>query len=428
MFRKSDRSADFGEPVPKAPRPAYGRWGAGVVLIAVVCAGTVVVLRHKPGETGPSAAVPAAATARIERRSLSTSQSIPGTVGFGKPRDLGGQGSGVVTWLPQPGSTIRQGHQLYRVDDRPVALFYGELPLYRDIAGKNLVGRDVEVIAANLTAMGYDIGYQPSPGAQVTEHLDEADPAPDDGDAGTTDKTADKTTEKTTDKGTTGGAKTDRGTASTTTRTVIVRSGEGVLTPSLKAAIRRWQEDQHLEETGTVRIGDVVVQAGPVRVDSVAVQPGADAGQALMSVSAIKKVISVEADADQVGAMHRGEKVSITLPDESKVKGRVSSIGSTVTSDDGDDTKKVTVTITPDRLKALSGIDSADVTVVFAGTTHKNVLAVPVEALVSLNEGGYAVQLPSGSLIAVTTDLFSGGMVEIQGDGLEDGESVVVAS
>ena len=412
------------------------------MLIGVVCAGTVVVLRHKPGETAPSAGVPAATTAQITRRSLSTSQSIPGTVGFGKPRDLNGQGSGVVTWLPQPGSTIRQGHQLYRVDDRPVALFYGELPLYRDIAGKNLVGRDVEVVAENLTAMGYDIGYQPATGAQVTEQLAAADQASQDGGTGTADsattgRPADKSAGESGDKsatesddkeGTADGSRSGGAAASPTSKTVTVRSGEGVLTPGLKAAIRRWQEDKHLDETGTVRIGDVMVQAGPVRVNSVAVQPGASAGQALMSVSAIKKVISVEADADQVGAMHRGEKVSITLPDESRVKGRVSSIGTTVTTDDGDSTKKVSVTITPDRARALSGIDAADVTVVFAGTTHKNVLAVPVEALVSLNEGGYAVQLPTGALIAVTTDLFADGMVEIQGDGLEDGENVVVAS
>jgi hypothetical protein len=392
MFRKPDRPADFGEPVPRAHRPAYGRWGAGVVVIGAVCAGTVVVLAHQPAEGAPSAAVPAAATAQIERRSLSTSQSIDGTVGFGSPRDLSGQGSGVVTWLPQPGSTIRRGHQLYRVDDRPVALFYGALPLYRDIAGKNLVGRDVEVIAANLVAMGYDIGYQPGAGAQIPKRAGE--------------KT--KTTKP--------------------AKTVTVRSGEGVLTPSLKAAIRRWQKDQHLDETGSVKVGDVVVQSGPVRVNSVAVQPGATAEQALMSVSAIRKVISVDADADQVGAMHRGEKVGITRPDESRVKGRVTSIGTTVTTDESDATKKVTVMIAPDHVKSLSGIDSADVTVVFAGTTHKNVLAVPVEALVSLNEGGYAVQLPTGALIAVETDLFADGMVEIRGEGLEDGENVVVAS
>jgi phosphoribosylcarboxyaminoimidazole (NCAIR) mutase len=110
------------------------------------------------------------------------------------------------------------------------------------------------------------------------------------------------------------------------------------------------------------------------------------------------------------------------------VKGRVTSIGTTVTTDESDATKKVTVMIAPDHVKSLSGIDSADVTVVFAGTTHKNVLAVPVEALVSLNEGGYAVQLPTGALIAVETDLFADGMVEIRGEGLEDGENVVVAS
>jgi hypothetical protein len=53
------------------------------------------------------------------------------------------------------------------------------------------------------------------------------------------------------------------------------------------------------------------------------------------------------------------------------------------------------------------------------------VLAVPVGALVALREGGYALQTPEGTLIAVGTGVFAGGLVEVKGAGITAGQSVV---
>ena len=65
-------------------------------------------------------------------------------------------------------------------------------------------------------------------------------------------------------------------------------------------------------------------------------------------------------------------------------------------------------------------------------TRHDDVLAVPVSALVALLEGGYAVEVVdddgSRRYVAVETDLFDDGWVEVRGDGLSEGQSVVVAS
>jgi len=85
------------------------------------------------------------------------------------------------------------------------------------------------------------------------------------------------------------------------------------------------------------------------------------------------------------------------------------------------------VTVTADQPKNLDKLDAADVTVNFTGRTAKDVLAAPVEALVALTEGGYAVQGPAG-LVAVKTGMFAQGWVEITGDGLAEGMAVAVSS
>jgi voltage-gated potassium channel Kch len=59
-------------------------------------------------------------------------------------------------------------------------------------------------------------------------------------------------------------------------------------------------------------------------------------------------------------------------------------------------------------------------------------VVVPVEALVALREGGYAVESVDASghrrYLAVTLGLFEDGNVEISGDGLSEGQKVVVPS
>jgi hypothetical protein len=58
------------------------------------------------------------------------------------------------------------------------------------------------------------------------------------------------------------------------------------------------------------------------------------------------------------------------------------------------------------------------------------VLVVPIRALVALAEGGYAVERVSGAtsqLVAVEPGAFGDGIVEITGDGVAEGDSVVVA-
>jgi hypothetical protein len=53
---------------------------------------------------------------------------------------------------------------------------------------------------------------------------------------------------------------------------------------------------------------------------------------------------------------------------------------------------------------------------------------VPVQALLALAEGGYALETEGGDLIGVETGAFADGFVEVAGQGLAEGLEVVVAS
>jgi multidrug efflux pump subunit AcrA (membrane-fusion protein) len=62
---------------------------------------------------------------------------------------------------------------------------------------------------------------------------------------------------------------------------------------------------------------------------------------------------------------------------------------------------------------------------------HRDVLAVPVGALLALAQGGYAVAVESRgtrTLIAVTPGIFDGSLVEVTSSGLRPGMRVEVPS
>jgi len=83
------------------------------------------------------------------------------------------------------------------------------------------------------------------------------------------------------------------------------------------------------------------------------------------------------------------------------------------------------VTLTLDEPKKVSGLSAAPVTVDLTRDTRKQVEAVPVTALVALAEGGFAVRLEGGELVAVETGLYAAGYVEIT-SGLEAGDRIEV--
>ncbi len=330
-----------------------------LAAVALIGVGALVVVRWPRPAPAVAVAGPTLATTKVRKMDLSDSRMVAGTLGFGSAHPVKGTGPGVLTKLPSVGAKVARGKTLYRVDDQPVVVLYGDTPLFRPIGKPGLTGRDVLELRHNLTALGYHS-------------------------SGIAD----------------------------------------VCDASLLDALKRWQKDLDLPGPGVLSPGQAVVLAGRGRVSAVSAQPGDPADGPLLSVTSTTKVVSVPMSPTDAGALHTGLAVSITLPDAKVVPGRVTALSPTVSSDD--DSPKMTVTVTPD--KAVTSYDSAPVQVRFTTIDRKGVLAVPVGALVALREGGYAVQRPDGSLIAATTGVFAGGMVQVSGPALADGTTVVTTS
>jgi hypothetical protein len=279
-----------------------------------------------------------------------------------------GAGSGVLTKLPSIGAKVSRGRVLYRVNDQPVVVLYGDTPLFRPIDKAELTGPDVLELRHNLTALGYHC---------------------------------------------------------------YALRGD-VSDACLLDALKRWQKDLGVASPGVLKPSQAMVVAGPRRVSEVTAQLGDPVDEPLFSISSTTKLVTLPMSPTDAGTLHTGMPVSITLPNGSKVPGKISAISPNVTGggsagvDDGDGDSaeaKETVTILPK--KAVTSYDSATVQVRITTAARKGVLAVPVGALIALREGGYALQRPDGGLIAAATGVFAGGMVQVKGSGIAPGMAVV---
>ncbi|MEY9926823.1 peptidoglycan hydrolase-like protein with peptidoglycan-binding domain [Catenulispora sp. GP43] len=361
------------------------RWlsvALGAVAVSAVAVTAVTMLRFKPAAVPQARSAPPQ-TATIARTTLSTTVTLQGTLGYGTSTPFTGRKAGTVTWLPTVGTVVGQGQTLYSVDALPVALFLGTTPLYRAIDDKAAPGPDIAEVNANLRSLGY--GFVPA------------------GDA---------------------------------------------YTPGTENALKKWQQSKGLAANGTLAIGDLVVLPAPVRVASLDTQLGAPAAADLLGLSSTTKHVTVTVDPRQVdtSVLTRGLKVSLTLPDGKQATGTISALsspgaaapaGSSGSSGGGGGggggASGPSMTVDVADQSALSGMDSGSVGITVTTGSVDNVLAVPVEALVAVQGGGYAVQEVTGDgqtsiLVGVQTGLFANGLVQISGQGIAEGLKVVTVS
>jgi hypothetical protein len=403
------RSGSAGTAVPRAPEQDRSRGRrrlVGLVAALIVLAGGLGLARWigRAGAAGSGVEmVSPMATTEVAEGDISTAHTEPGALGYGAARTITGNGNGVITWLPAAGTTITRGQRMYAVDDQPVPLFYGTIPLFRNLDTKGTAGRDVRVVSDNLRALGYAVGSQPSPGTVVDQSVPySAAPSP-------------------------------GPTATQPPSRVVKRAlhdGEAVLTATLIQAIKAWQRHLELPVSGELTAGSVLVLPAAVRVSALSAQVGAPAAGDLLSTTSTSKVITVLAGESEVATVDNGDHASVALSDGTTTSARVTSVGTALQTPDGGDpsSPKLAITLVLDRPSQLKHVDSADLQVSFAAQTHKHVLTVPIAALLALQEGGYALQTPAGALIAVRTGIFAAGRVEVSGTGVTEGLTVVTTS
>jgi peptidoglycan hydrolase-like protein with peptidoglycan-binding domain len=358
----------------------YGTAAVGGVVALVATAGGVAFTTGALGlgsddpKASSSAKLPPA-TAAVTRQTLVDSKSEDGTLGYGDTTTINNQQQGTVTWVPAEGQVLRRGTTLYRVNTLPVTLMYGTVPMYRRLANGVDDGPDVKQLERNLRALGY------------------------------TGFTVDET-----------------------------------FSSATATAVKAWQDDRGLTKTGAVEVGQVVFAPGAVRVDTAKLKVGGSAGPGspALDVTGTNRIVSVALKVGDERVAKKGAQVKVELPGGEEVNGRITSVGKVAhAADNSDDPNAQTdpsdstidVTIALAKTTSSGAVDQAPVTVNFTSAEHKNVLSVPVAALLALSEGGYGVQVVEGTtsrIVAVETGLFADGQVEITGSGITAGTKVGV--
>jgi peptidoglycan hydrolase-like protein with peptidoglycan-binding domain len=284
--------------------------------------------------------------------------------------------SSTYTELPALGAIVRRNGVLYEISGEPVVLLYGPVAPWRAFVPRMTRGRDVAELNRSLRALGF--------GASLR------------GDA---------------------------------------------YTASTIDAVKRFQAAHGLPETGALLLGSVVFAPGAVRVTAVTptvgatVQPGP-----VLTTTSTDRTVTIALAAGQQSEVAVGDPVSITLPDNSTTPGRVTYVGTVATTPpssyqgggNGPSSPTIAVDVTPAHPAATGRLDQAPVSVSITTGHVRDALVVPVNALLALASGGYAVEVVGAGgvhhLAGVDPGLFddANGYVQVTGRGLGVGQRVVV--
>lgn len=296
------------------------------------------------------------------------------------------------------GDIVTQDRPVYSLDDQPVPLLYGVIPAYRAFFVGMSDGADVAELTRDLIALGYGDRLSPS------NHYSAA----------------------------------------------------------TAAAVKRWQGARGLPGTGSIPLGDVVFEPGPIRITGVSasvgspVGSGGSGGGTVLTATGTTPVVTVDLDVSEEYLVKPGDAVSVVLPNGvSTVGGRIETVGNVATCPGGGGTglagggnssaadqspcaaggsnsaPTVTVTITLDSTPTGARLDQAPVNVNITTQRARNVLAVPVNALLALAGGGFGVDVVTGHvtrLVGVTTGLYSNTLVQVSGSNIAPGTRVEVPS
>jgi multidrug efflux pump subunit AcrA (membrane-fusion protein) len=221
-------------------------------------------------------------------------------------------------------------------------------------------------------------------------------------------------------------------------RNLHVPDGKG-FTWETAEALKALQRRKGAAETGALDLGDAVFVPHSVRIAKVTGELGGSAspGAQVAQATSDTLVVQVSLDASQPGAVSKGDRAHITLPDNRIVSGKVDRIGRVAQTPSGQDDNAGAATIPAyislDKPKEARGLDEAPVQVDITTKGVKGALSVPVTAVVGRSGGGYAVQVVRDGgqreLVPVELGLFdtAGGRVQVDGD-LAAGDRVVVPS
>lgn len=133
-----------------------------VVLVAAVlvtgAGGVGAVALKGPAAQSEPEPEPTGETVLVRRADLVRQERVKGVLGYAGSYDVTTRAGGVLTALPARGRVVRHGEPVFSVDDRPVPLWRGDKPLWRELAPGVSRGSDVTLVERNLKDLGVFAG------------------------------------------------------------------------------------------------------------------------------------------------------------------------------------------------------------------------------------------------------------------------------
>ncbi len=457
------------------------------LVIAVGVVVTIVLRPGSPSPRRPTdAAGSSSATATVQRRDLVQTDTESGTLGHGNPQTVYDRLSGTITWLPSVGQVIAPGQALFRVAGQPVILMNGGTPAYRDLGPSDSDAQDVLQLNRNLVALGFNaagIVVDDAWQAATTAGVDDLQASLGERETGTlklgqvvflsgdrlvssvavqlgsqaalrTDLAPAPQFASLTTTGTITGTATATASATATTTTTTTATTTTSTTERAPHKPRHIQQPNSLAPlVALLRAESTQLKAAEAQLRAAAQAKtpqtgggtptadgsGGSGGSAtpVLATGSVQAVVTVELDPSKQREAKVGEHVTVELPSGRTVGGRISTVSSIAqlpggtpgngsgggANTNGSGSSAVPVTITLRGRASGKRLDQAPVSVNFAAARARNVLTVPVTALLAIQGGRYALQETSSPhrLIPVIPGLFAAGYVEVSGRGIYPG-------
>lgn len=317
----------------------------------------------------------------VLKEPIQSQTQVDATLGYAGSYTVINQAQGTVTELPTVGQVIKEGQVLYQVDGSPVVLLYGDVPAYRSLSlsttSTATTGADVQELNADLVLLGY------ATSSEIDPYSDE-------------------------------------------------------FTWWTKYALEKLQSHLGESDSGVLALGQAVFLPTALLVSNDASTLGGPAqpGGQIITGSSDTPQVSIALDASQQGELKVGDSVSVTLPDNQNIAGVVSSVGTIATtpSDNGQGGSSPTIPVTVNLTdpSEAGGLDQAPVEVTITLESVPSAYVVPVDALLALGSGGYAIEEVSSkgvhSYVPVSLGIFddADSLVQVSGPGLAEGQRIVV--
>ncbi|MGA3216989.1 MAG: HlyD family efflux transporter periplasmic adaptor subunit [Acidimicrobiales bacterium] len=373
-----------GDRPPKAWPRTRRHQAVAIFVIALVIAGVVVAATDPFAGTaqinnGVSDNSYPTSIARVTEQSLSSQTVVDATLGYAGSFTVVNQARGIVTALPALGQVVNEGQLLYEVNGSPVFLLYGSTPCYRNLL-EGVHGTDVSQLNTDLVKLGYGTSAE-------------------------------------------------------------LLGNPGYFSSQTARALERLQRHLDLAASGELVMGQAVFVPSAARITSVSATLGApvQSGAPIITASSTSRQVVIALDAAAQTEVRVGDPVVITLPNNDTTPGVVSFVGAVATEPsassaglESSSTPTIMVDVTPRNPRATGDLDEAPVEVSITNASVNKALVVPVNALLALANGGYALEEIGSKgvhhLVAVTLGLFddADGLVQVSGSGLAAGQRVVV--